>query len=189
MDISAEEGEVTSGVSPGPGSAQPGGSAEDMDPDGNSGSFEGIDVETEFEEGSNTEEKSVQSKADRARFAAARRKAEFEKAVSRARREEQEASKNKWNGFFADAGLKNPLDGNKPIKSMEDYSAYKAQYNTRVMQRNLREGKLTPQDLEKALSETETMKKARQIIERAESAEKKVKEAQFKEKTMKNSGK
>lgn len=114
---------------------------------------------------------SEQSKEERAKYAAARRKAETDAAVFRARSEEREKSKKEMDGFFASAKLKNPFDNNKPISNMDDFRAYKEKFEAARLQKDFRAGKLTQEALEKAVNETPVMKKAAELVERAEKKE------------------
>jgi len=114
----------------------------------------------------------------RSKNAARRRKHEVEEAVEKARQETQEAAKKQWDDFFASAGLKNPLDGNKPITNLAEYQAYKAQHAAAQLQKNLREGKLTPEALSKVVEETPIMKKAQKLISQVEAEEAAAKKAQ-----------
>lgn len=123
-------------------------------------------------------DKKTQSMEERARFAAARRRAELEEAVLRARHEEQDTAKTKWNEFFAAAGLRNPLDGNTPITNLEEYTEYKAQYEARLQGKNLHLDNMA-QEPEKAVYETETMKTDRQASERTDKEDKLTREERF----------
>jgi hypothetical protein len=111
------------------------------------------------------EDKSKQSKEERSRNAAARRKAELDAAIEKARQEERDKA---LNDFLAEAGLTNPLDDDKPIKTIEDYRAYKAAYEADKLSKNLKSGKLTPEDLAKAVAETEPVKKLARLAEETE---------------------
>ena len=77
-----------------------------------------------------------------------------------------EAERNKTNqrlsAFFAKAGLRNPMDGNKPIDSLEAFEAYQQAYDAQQMQRRLKAGQLTPEDLQAAIAATPEMQRLRQ---------------------------
>ena len=106
-----------------------------------------------------------QSKEERSRNAAARRKAELDAAIEKAKQEERDKALNE---FLANAGLTNPLDDDKPIKTIEDYRAYKAAYEADKLSKNLKSGKLTPEDLTKVIAESEPVKKLAQLAEETE---------------------
>lgn len=110
-------------------------------------------------------DKSKQSKEERSRNAAARRKAELDAAIEKARQEERDKA---LNDFLAQAGLTDPLNDDKPIITIEDYKAYKAAYEADKLSKNLKSGKLTPEDLAKAVAETEPVKKLAQLAEETE---------------------
>lgn len=111
------------------------------------------------------EDKPKQSKEERSRNAAARRKAELDAAIEKARQEERDKALNE---FLAQAGLTDPLNDDKPIVTIEDYKAYKAAYEADKLSKNLKSGKLTPEDLAKAVAETEPVKKLAQLAEETE---------------------
>lgn len=66
----------------------------------------------------------------------------------RAIEEERARNKAQWDAFFASAGLKNNLDGGRPITSLEEFQAWKAKYDRARLEQDLKEGKLTPEALE-----------------------------------------
>jgi len=136
------------------------------------------DGESSASEEGQEEKKDELTPEERAKNAARRRKAEIDAAAEKARKEEREVNKKQWDEFFAGAKLKNPLDGNKPIASLEDFKAYQEKFQQDQLQKRLKAGKLTPEDLGKVVAETDVMKKAQQIVERAEAEEKKAKDAQ-----------
>ena len=83
----------------------------------------------------------VQSKAERARQAAARRKREQDEAVAQARREERQAIDAELKELFGWAGFKN---GSAPIESLDQFRSYKQQSDAAQLERDLKAGKLTP---------------------------------------------
>ena len=55
--------------------------------------------------------------------------------------------------FFAKAGLKNTVTG-KPITTMEEFDAWRADYDAAKLQKDLKAGKLTPETLRSAVEQT-----------------------------------
>lgn len=129
------------------------------------------------EEGQSEGEKQELTPEDRAKNAARRRKAEVKEAADRARQEAKDEAKKEWDNFFASAGLKNPLDGNKPITNLEEYQAYKAKFDAAQLEKNLKAGKLTQEDLNKVIEQAPAMQKAQKLLSKAETEENAAKEA------------
>jgi len=86
----------------------------------------------------------VQSKAERARQAAARRKREMDEARAQARREERQAIDAELKELFGWAGFKN---GSAPIENLDQFRSYKQQSDAAQLERDLKAGKLTPEML------------------------------------------
>ena len=106
-------------------------------------------------------------KGERARNAAARRKAELDAAVSAARAEEQRKADEKLTAFIAGTGMTDPQTGER-IATVEGYEKFKAAFDTEQLSKNLREGKLTPEDFNRVLSATPAMQQVQAVITRAE---------------------
>lgn len=81
----------------------------------------------------------------------ARWRAMTEQAVSRALEAERARNQAQWDEFFASAGLKNNLDGGKPITSLDEFHAWKTRYDRMRLERDLQEGKLSPEAFEAAV--------------------------------------
>lgn len=67
--------------------------------------------------------------------------------VQRAVEAERARNQAEWEAFFASAGVKNSLNGDKPITSLEEFRAWKAAYDRAKLERDLADGKLTPEAL------------------------------------------
>ena len=98
-----------------------------------------------------------QTKEQRAENARRRRQEEQEAAikaaVEKALAEEREKSKADMAAFFARANLKNTVTG-KPITTMEEFDAWRADYDAAKLQKDLKAGKLTPEALRSAVEQT-----------------------------------
>jgi len=105
--------------------------------------------------------------------AAARRRAEqkaaIDEAVQKALREEKDRAKEEMAAFFKRAKLKNTITG-EPISSMEEFDTWEKAFSEAQLQRDLQAGKLTPEDLERAISENPAVKQAQELIRKQEEA-------------------
>lgn len=117
--------------------------------------------------------KQPQSEEQRKENAALRRRQEqqaaVERAVQNALAQERERSKSEMASFFAKAGLTNTLTG-KPITNMQEFEEWSRDFEAAKLQRDLKAGKLTPEGLNKAISDNPTLKRAEEIIQRDEDA-------------------
>lgn len=116
-------------------------------------------------EGGQEGEPAQQTKQQRAENAARRRREEqqaaIDAAVKKAVEDERARSKGQMEAFFAKAGLKNTVTG-KPITTMEEFDAWRADYDAAKLQKDLKAGKLTPEALRSAVEQTpaiQTLKK------------------------------
>lgn len=113
-----------------------------------------------------------QTREERAKNAAARRKAELDAAVAaaveRVRAEERQKAQEREAEFFRQAGLKDPMNGNKPIASMEDFQAYRRSYEAQQLSSSLKSGTLTMEQLQQAIEQTPIMQQAKAALEAAE---------------------
>lgn len=71
--------------------------------------------------------------------------------------------------FFEKAKLKNTLTG-QPITSMDDFNAWKRDFGAAKLQKDLKDGTLTPETLDKVISESPSMQRIKQLLERNEQA-------------------
>lgn len=130
------------------------------------------DVE-ETENTDNTDTGSEQTVEERRQNAARRRQqerqAEIDKAVNEAREQERQIAKQQQQDFFKRAKLKNTLDGTD-ITTIEEFDAWEKEFNQRKLERDLKSGKLTPEDIGPIIEQNETVRAARQIVEREQQA-------------------
>lgn len=104
-------------------------------------------VNNDLDEEERGEQPAAMSKAERARQAAARRKAEQDAAVQAALQQQKAQHDAQMQQLIAGLNLTNP-DTGKPVTTMEEYTAMQKAQQARQLQKNLREGKLLPEDLQ-----------------------------------------
>lgn len=100
---------------------------------------------------------------------AARRRQEeqriaIDRAVQEAVQKEREKTSAEMQEFFTKAGLKNTVTG-QPITNMEEFRAWNEQFNRAKLERELKEGKLTPEGLETAIGSHPAIKQVQQLAE------------------------
>lgn len=121
-----------------------------------------------------------QTEEQRREHAAQRRRQEqqaaIDQAVSEAREQERERNRKEWSDFFSRAGLKNSITG-EPIKTMEEFNEWSRAYDAARISQDLKDGKLTPEALDKAIAESPAVKRAEELIRREEDARRQQEEA------------
>lgn len=125
--------------------------------------------ESEETPGRDPETPSDGEKRARADAAARRRRQETQAAIDRALEAEREKHRSELDAFFQAAGLKNTITG-APITNMDEFHAWKRAFDTAKLQNDLRDGKLTPEGLEQAISSSPSMRRMKQLLERDEQA-------------------
>lgn len=133
---------------------------------------EGPDLETD---GTNQKEaggeaaggKPEQTPEERAAHAAARRRAEREAAVEAAVQAERERQKEELETFFRTANLRNTMTG-EPIRSMEEFRAWKQAYDTEKLQKDLKAGRLTEESLTQAILNNPVIRQAQTLLQEQE---------------------
>lgn len=112
---------------------------------------------------------------ERARQAQLRRQRQQDEAVQaavRAERERLQAQHAKdLEEIFSKAGMTDRYDGNKPIKSMEEFRAWNSKAQAAGLSRRLQEGKLTAEDFQAAVDNSPAVKAARAAVERLDARE------------------
>lgn len=138
---------------------------------GSAGPAGGLEAPPEESGGKPDETSPVQSLEQRREAAAARRRAEqqaaIDEAVRRALQEERDRAKVETAAFFKRAQLKNTITG-EPITTMEEFDAWEKAFSASRLQRELKEGKLTPESLEAVIAENPVVKRAQELIQRQE---------------------
>lgn len=118
-----------------------------------------------------TDEKAPMSKEKRAKQARLRRQRELDEAVDKARQEERKAAKDRADSLIKGLNLRDVSDGNKPIETLEDYEKWQQRQSDAKLQRDLKDGKLTRQALEKVIEESPSVQAARKEAEARKNAE------------------
>lgn len=95
------------------------------------------------------QEKKPQSKAENARFAQARRKAETEEAVRRALEEQEQRHKDELKALFRELGVKGEAD--KPVETLEEFRSAAAAKRAEELAEKLRSGEVNAGDLKALL--------------------------------------
>ena len=138
---------------------------------------EGSDTETAEEPASGKRPLSPEErKANAARRRQQEQQAAIDQAVADALKAEKVKTDAAMQDFFAAAGLKNTFTG-EPIKSMEEFQAWKKAFDSSEMERKLKAGKLTPDILEQLIAQHPMMKQAQQVIEEGQAAQRQQQEA------------
>jgi len=124
----------------------------------------------------------AQPPEDRARFAAARRRAEAERdaEVARVRQEEQEKYERAMKEFFSKAGLKNTITG-EPITNMEQFDAWNKKFADEKLKRDLKAGKLTAEQIQQVVENSPVIQQAQQVIRQSEQTQKAAREQQIRD--------
>lgn len=131
------------------------------EPAGETGEEEPSGEETQGDE----EESGGQSKEENARYAAARRKAEAERdaEIQRVREEAKQA----MDDFYANSGLLNPYTG-QPIKTKEEYDAYRKQFADEQKQSFMRKSGMDEEAYGKFVEGLPEVQQAKEIRAEAE---------------------
>lgn len=110
-----------------------------------------------------------QRRANAARRRKQEQQAAIDAAVQRAVQAEREAQRNALGEVFTAIGLKNTQTG-APIKTIEEFNAWKAAFDAEKLQKDLSAGKLTPEGLNAAISQHPAVKQAMEIVQRERAA-------------------
>lgn len=98
---------------------------------------------------------------------AADREAAIRSAVEAALAKEREQTRGAWADFFARAKLKNSFTG-EDITSKEQFDKWSADFEAAQLEKNLRDGKLTPEALNRAVAENPAVKRAEALVRQQE---------------------
>lgn len=128
------------------------------------------------EEGNNAPheaESTEQSKEERAANARRRREREQQEAIQKAVEDAKAATKAEYDKIIAAAGLINPLDGKKPVTKIDELKEYNETRRQQQMEKDLKNGRLTPEALTAAVENSEPFQRMKAIAEQAEAAREK----------------
>ena len=100
--------------------------------------------------------------AERRRKQEERQKAAVDAAVEAALKAQKAEQEKTMASFFAAAGMKNPYTGEQ-ITNMEQFVAYRQQHG----QEQMKQGKLTPEALDKAIEEHPAVQQAQRLVQQA----------------------
>lgn len=103
---------------------------------------------------------------------------DVERAVAQAVQAEQERQREWLKDFFKRAGLKNTVTG-EDISTVEDFEAWERTYQADRLQKELAEGKLTPESLERVIADSPAVKRAEELARKAEQQEQEQRRAEF----------
>lgn len=98
---------------------------------------------------------------------AASRQAEINRAVEAALAREREQAKGAWKDFFARAGLKNSFTG-ETITSKEEFDKWSEAFEAAKLEQSLKEGKLTPEALDRAVAANPAVRRAEELLRQQE---------------------
>lgn len=124
--------------------------------------------QTEHQEEASQGEMSLEQRRENA---ARRRRAETQAAINEAVAGERSRNEQAMAEFFQSAGLKNPVTG-EPIQNMEQYNAWKRDFDRAKLEKDLKDGKLTQETLNNAIGQNPLVQQAAQLVQKAQEQEK-----------------
>ncbi len=80
---------------------------------------------------------------------------------------EREQAKGAWKDFFARAGLKNSFTG-ETITSKEEFDKWSEAFEAAKLEQSLKEGKLTPEALDRAVAANPAVRRAEELLRQQE---------------------
>lgn len=110
-------------------------------------------------------------KANAARRRQQEMQAAIDQAVENALKAEREKNDRQMQGFFAQAGLKNPTTG-EPITTMEQFEEWRKAHVDAQLQRDLKEGNLTQEMLQQLMDNHPVIQQAQQMLDQQQAADK-----------------
>lgn len=102
------------------------------------------------------------SKEERSRQARLRRQRELEAAITKARQEEQARHKEEMVGLIKRMNIRDAANDNKPIETIEEFQAWEQRQSDAKLERELKNGKLTRDTLERMIEQSPSVKAARE---------------------------
>lgn len=131
------------------------------------------------EQGMDGEKEEEQTPEIRAKFAAARRKAEAERdaAIAKAKEEAQAQAQRMIDEAFANSGLTDPYT-KKPITSKAEYDAYRKRFEEEKVSRLLKKSGMTDEEFQALVEDLPQVREAREKQKQAEQAQQQAMQAQ-----------
>lgn len=117
-----------------------------------------------------------QRKENAARRRQQEQQAAIDQAVENALKAEREKNNQQLQGFFAQAGLKNPTTG-EPITNMDQFAEWQKAHADAQLQRDLQAGKLTAEGLQKVMDTHPVIQKTQQLLDQQQATQKAQQEA------------
>lgn len=114
--------------------------------------------------------------------AARRRQQEQQRLIDEAKQQAREEANKEFETFIESLGLKNPYDGDRPIKTREEFAAYQKAFDAEKLKQDLQAGELTPQTLEHAMRQLPQFQKMEQLLKQTEEGAKQMQQKQFEDK-------
>lgn len=118
-------------------------------------------------------QENAMSQEQRRENAARRRQQEqqaaIDAAVSKALQEQKEKNDAAWQSFFQRAQLKNTISG-EPITSIDQFDAWKTEFDAQKLNSDLKAGKLTAEQLNQVIASHPAVRQAQTMIQAEETA-------------------
>ena len=111
-----------------------------------------------------------------------RRQEERQRIIDDAKQQARAEADKELEGFFESLNLTNPYDGDKPIKTREEFAAYQKAFKNDQLQRELANGEITPQTLEHAVKQLPQFQQMEKLLQQTEESARQIQQKQFDEK-------
>lgn len=116
------------------------------DPDeADAGEEESEDADGDDDQDDQQTKSKPQTPEERRAQAAARRQREQQEAIDAAVRAERERNQAAWDAHYRAMGIRDPYHGNREVTTQAEYEAYLAARDEKNLERDLRSGKMTPE--------------------------------------------
>lgn len=136
---------------------------------------EGTEPSEDDEAGGQPAAKETMDEKTRRENAARRREAEkraaIQSAVDQALQQERQNQAAALESIFTRAGLKNTFTG-EPIRTKADFDAWERKFAEQRRAEEMKAGKMTPESLDRAISEHPVVKQAAQVVQQAQQQQK-----------------
>lgn len=128
--------------------------------------------------GKGSEDKAPLSMEQRRENAARRRAQETQAAVDKALQAQQQKNDALLKEVFEKAGLKNPFTG-QPITNHEELRQWNEEQSRRQVQKDLKDGKLTPEAISQAVGNHPAIRQAESIVQQHEAQQQAIRDQQY----------